>query len=359
MESNPETKICILGGGLAGFFLAGECIRRGQEVILFSDPGNAGASGVAAGLVNPVTGRQYALSWRTPELLDALEQFFRDPLFQSLSQYFHRKEIFRPFPDIFSCNEWSGKSGQIQFAGLTRPEYEPYAPELIFNPHGGMVHLRTGWLEIPPFLLALSEKLSETGRFRHIRRKLDYTQIFPETGEIRLPNENIPFSSFIFCEGVSVTDNPWFRIRMAPLKGQVLTISSNAKPERIISSGVFIVPLGNSTFRVGSTYERNYTYTKPDESGKAELITELQRWWRPEIQSILKHESGIRPATPDRMPVIGRHADLPKLWIFNGLGAKGVLQAPGMAALLAEAILMNQPEILYPEIRANRPKLKQ
>ena len=43
---------------------------------------------------------------------------------------------------------------------------------------------------------------------------------------------------------------------------------------------------------------------------------------------ILSHNSGIRPTTKDRRPLLGRHTTLKRLHLLNGLGTRGVLMAP-------------------------------
>ena len=54
--------------------------------------------------------------------------------------------------------------------------------------------------------------------------------------------------------------------------------------------------------------------------------------------------AGIRPATKDRRPVAGQHPQHKPLFIFNGLGTKGVSLAPYCAGVFA-AYLLQQKEI--------------
>lgn len=355
MQDEAELDI-IAGGGLAGYFLAANLVNAGRRVMLFRDKDKPGASAVAAGLVNPVTGRQYAVSWKAPEFLDALEAFFQIPLFRPLGKYFHELPVYRPFPDIYSANEWAGKSGWTIFNGLAESAFTPWHPEWILNPFGGMLHHRSGWLDIPPFLSALNEILTETGKFQSKSSRLKPGSIDPLNQRVEQDGITIPFRSLTFCEGTQATENPFFPISLIPLKGQVLTVESAGNPDRILSSGVFLLPLAAGKYRLGSTYERSFSNDHPDEAGKAELIEEVARWWIPPIRSVLQHNAGLRPTTADRMPIMGRHREYPALWIFNGLGAKGVMQGPALASLLANAILQQEDALIWKETHFSRKR---
>ena len=48
--------------------------------------------------------------------------------------------------------------------------------------------------------------------------------------------------------------------------------------------------------------------------------------------------TGLRPATPDGLPIIGRHPTRPRLWLALGHEGLGVTTAPGTAMLMAAAI---------------------
>lgn len=355
---NEQNKIaCVAGGGIAAAFVCANLIQHGVRVLHFADPDLIGASHIAAGLVNPITGRQYAVSWRTEECLDALERFFNTPWLQSSKRHFHQMTIYRPFPNIYSLNEWTSKTSRPEFAGLTDYEFESWRPDLIVNPHGGMLHHRGGWLDIPNFLNHVQTLFQESGRYLHIPERLMYSNLKAEAGTYRHSDTDIHFDALVFCEGMGMIENPYFRVQAAPLKGQILTFRAAVEMNRIVSSGIFVVPLGDERFRLGSTYERNYSNTLPDVAGLTELQSEALRWWKPGARDVEAHVAGIRPATADRIPILGRNDIHPALWIMNGLGAKGVLQGPRMAEIITDAILKDSEAGIYPETHWKRNRI--
>ena len=65
----------IVGLGLAGSALAWELIQRDKTVLVLDLPADQGASAVAAGLVNPVTGKFLNKAWNADIIFPFFENF--------------------------------------------------------------------------------------------------------------------------------------------------------------------------------------------------------------------------------------------------------------------------------------------
>jgi glycine/D-amino acid oxidase-like deaminating enzyme len=70
---------------------------------------------------------------------------------------------------------------------------------------------------------------------------------------------------------------------------------------------------------------------------------------------IIAHEAGVRPILRRSEPLIGPMSE--GGWMFNGLGSKGSLYAPGMARRLALWMLDGQEPEEHFDIRAFRKLL--
>jgi glycine/D-amino acid oxidase-like deaminating enzyme len=57
----------------------------------------------------------------------------------------------------------------------------------------------------------------------------------------------------------------------------------------------------------------------------------------------IRQEAHIRPTTRDRAPFLGEHPILPRVFIFNGLGALGLSLAPLNSERLLNLILHQKP----------------
>jgi D-hydroxyproline dehydrogenase subunit beta len=61
--------------------------------------------------------------------------------------------------------------------------------------------------------------------------------------------------------------------------------------------------------------------------------------------SVIRCWTGFRPATPDKLPLIGRWDPIPGLWIAAGHEGLGITTSLGTAQLLADQIAGRVPEI--------------
>jgi glycine/D-amino acid oxidase-like deaminating enzyme len=131
---------------------------------------------------------------------------------------------------------------------------------------------------------------------------------------------------------------------MVTAKGDVFKLKCEHIPQnRIWKKGLYLVPQGDSIFKAGSTYRWGKTNPEPDEDGKIELKEKLDALLNCEYE-ILEHLSGIRPASKDRYPFLGEHPFTKNMFVFNGLGTKGIMLAPYMTEQLI-ALMENQIEI--------------
>ena len=74
-------------------------------------------------------------------------------------------------------------------------------------------------------------------------------------------------------------------------------------------------------------------------TNRGPLVIELEEKLKTLINlpyTILKHEAGVRPSVIDRRPVIGCHPKFKNIFVFNGLGTKGVMLAPYFANQFVE-----------------------
>ncbi|MCB1123318.1 MAG: FAD-dependent oxidoreductase, partial [Verrucomicrobiae bacterium] len=93
-ESKVQTDYLVVGQGLAGSALALELLARGKTVLVIDDGHKHASSQVAAGLINPITGRRHALCWRFLEFWNSLETY--NVWSRELGgSFFHKKPILR------------------------------------------------------------------------------------------------------------------------------------------------------------------------------------------------------------------------------------------------------------------------
>jgi glycine/D-amino acid oxidase-like deaminating enzyme len=120
-------------------------------------------------------------------------------------------------------------------------------------------------------------------------------------------------------------------------KGEILTLrAAGWREDRIlIGGGGWMVPLGDGMFRAGSTYVWDRLDGEPTPEGRARVEEIVRLLGGPDFE-VTAHEAGVRPIVRKSQPVIGPLED--GRTVFNGLGSKGSLYAPGVARRLVEWI---------------------
>jgi glycine oxidase len=324
-------RVVVVGGGLAGLFVAARHIQAGASVLLIDGKEANSASRIAAGLFNPITGKRWALAWEYRKLQASLLGFFDDALFQGLRKWLHLMPIYRSFPSVYDLNEWSGRSTQPLYEPYCEVELGSYMPDRLVNPNGGLVVHQGGWLEVDAFLQELNRVLIRTGRFTTVNKRISYDIIDPKAGKLRMGRAEEQFHAIVFCEGASYRANPHWVFRSLPLlKGQILRVRMpNLGLDRILNGPPYVIPCGNDEYLVGATYEVEYRDVYPSDYGREDLLKQLKALLPNEEPEVLTHEAALRPTGPLQLrPCIGPHPELSRVWFMNAMGTKGVLNAP-------------------------------
>jgi glycine oxidase len=300
----------IVGQGLAGTCVAWQLWKRGVP-FSFVDHGR-GASLVAAGLINPVTGKNFEPSWRIAEFLPEALGFYAE-----VEQLLGIR-LWYPMPVLRlagSEKEWRKISSK-----LDEPHVSPWV--------GVVVHAPEGW--------AGAVEVIGGGRL--------HTKLFVEASR-EFFAKNVPSEggggASIFCEGAKgLLAGKYGAHRSA--KGEILAVRAEGWDEsRIrVGGGGWLVPIGDGLFRAGATYEWNELNDDPTEKGR-NRVEEIVRRLGGDDFEVIDHVAGIRPILRRSEPLIGRFGESD--WMFNGLGSKGSLYAPGVSARLINSVLDDRP----------------
>jgi glycine oxidase len=346
-DSRSSNKYAIIGGGLAGCFMAARLALAGQEVVLFDHPQPNSASKVAAGLFNVITGRFGAKSWLADTLLAKIDQFLQIPAFYSLKAFFHYQQIYRPFREVSEFNKWQNRTADERFQHLFELCESPIYEEQIINPHGGIKILPCGWLDIKAFLKALKKILIQDFGITYLETKIDFAQIDHQKRVINGDFGNTGFDHLIFCQGASTAENPFFSfLPIIPNKGELLTIHApDLQLPFVLSKKVYLLPLGDQKFLTGSTYKNQFPHPHPTQEGKEEIRQILDQAIRVPYE-VIGQQAGIRPTTKDRRPIAGTHPEYSHLHIVSGFGTKGVLLSPYISELMCDYLVNRENHII-------------
>lgn len=318
----------IVGQGVAGSCLVLQFLLRQKRILLIDEPHAHAASVVAAGLFNPITGRQMGKTWMADTLFPYLHQFYRQAETLLQARFFFPMTLYRPFISVEEQNEWMARSTNESYISyLKEVTIRPIFEQFVKNDFGGLLLNQCGYLNTTIFLKAVRDFVDSNLRVLSepfIDDELDFTDTGIRYREWRA-------SKIIFCSGVNIQTSRYFSwLPIRPLKGETLTIEPQPKPEVILNRGVYVVP---DIWKVGATYNKEDQLPAITEAGLAELKRGLDELVNFSYQ-ITGQEWGFRPTTPDRRPILGPHPEYEQLVVFNGLGIKGVSLAPYFSDVL-------------------------
>lgn len=339
----------IAGQGISGTWLSWYLEKENISYLVTDDHDEKAPSRLAAGIINPITGRRHVSTWMIEKLLPfAWEAYTRLGDELGITGISRRNIIdFFPNPQMReSFLKRVAEKTDYVFAGDDGTSLNDY------------FHYEFGYGEIRPVYTAHLEaiipawrkKLIQENRLRTEKLHWEELEIFPDHIRYR----DIRARKIIFCDGAAGADNPWFKLLpFAPNKGQALFLEIPGLPAgNIYKKGLSLVPLlRKDHWWLGSAYEWDFTHTEPTVEFREKAESALKQWlkipWK-----VINHIASIRPATIERRPFAGLHPLYPSLGILNGMGTKGCSLAPWFARELTQHLLHNSP--IHPEADLRR-----
>ena len=333
----------IVGQGIAGSVLAFQLYNRGYDVQIIEDNYRTSSSKVAAGMWNPVIFKDIKVSWNADLLLPASERIYTQMEDVLGSKFYYPKEIVRIFPDVLNANEWDSVDSRKPLAHYLISEKDNQVESQLSSPFGYGIVKYSGWLDVSEMLKGVREYFTSLGRYT--LGKFDLNEYDVEQGPV------------ILCTGNALIESDAFDfVPIIPNKGQVLVIHApGLELDRMVNFGRFIIPLGNDRFKLGGIYEYEDPDPLPTEMTRVLLLRELAEVYGGKVE-VEEHLAGHRPTVNDRKPILGEHPQLSNVYVFNGLGSKGVMLAPYYAEVFMKHVL--DGDKLLKEVDINRHWLK-
>jgi len=327
----------IVGCGLAGIAFC-EKLKENNKTFIVFDDNSQQSSIVAGGLYNPVTLKRFTPVWKSEmQLKTAL------PVYQKIEKDLevildYKVPVKRRFASLEEQNNWFAASDKVGLKPFLNTNLQENTnPKIDANFKLGEV-LRTGRLD--------TKQLIEKYRRNLLDNKLLLTETFLHE-QVIIENNQIQYNSFtanhiVFAEGFGIKKNPFFNeLPLGGTKGQLLTIHApDLKLDYVLKSSVFVIPLGDDVYRVGSTYEQKDKTSNITPEAKEMLLDKLKTFVNCDFK-VLNQVAGVRPTVKDRKPLIGRHKTESNVYLLNGLGSRGVMIAPYVANQLFNHIENN------------------
>ena len=369
MTLSSPANIIVVGAGIVGCAVACELARRGAAVQVLDDrPPGMGATQASAGMLAPFT-----------EAKDRNDAFL-DLAVRSLGMY---DEFVASVSAAAGVEVGYQRTGTLEVA--TGEEHVAAIEHLAERLKGRGValkllgaqaaraeepHLRAGvagalFIESHGFVNAvgLTRALAAAAR-RHGATMIEgarASRILRRDGGIVVdtPDRSLAGDAVVLAAGswsAELAIEGVARPPVRPVRGQLLHLAwRGARLRRVVwGEDCYLVPWQDGTLLVGATMEEVGFDERTTAAGVRGLL-DAACALVPEAQAagFLGARSGLRPGSPDAMPIIGPSPAMDGLFYATGHFRNGVLLAPVTARLVADAILSGRSD---PALEAVGPR---
>jgi glycine oxidase len=348
--------VAIAGGGLIGGAIALELAQAGLRVGVFdrAEPGRE-ASWASAGILSPAPENPSAI----PMVPLGRASLALYPEFvASVEEISGQRVGFRPkgtIEALFSADAVRELSTVIALHHGLGLKAEPLRPEdarelePALSPELGAAALRPDEASVDNRLLTHAVLTAAQGSGVEIFAGCAVEGIWRESGRcagLRMRGENVAAKWTVVAAGAfsSQIDGAQVYAPVRPAKGQILALRAEGlKMERVLwSDKIYLVPRDDGRIVAGATVEY-VGFEKGVTAGGVATVLAGVIELAPGLAGARIDEtwSGLRPDTPDHLPILGP-TDVDGLLMATGHFRSGVLLTPITARLLRECITLQR-----------------
>ncbi|MGC4085131.1 MAG: glycine oxidase ThiO [Vicinamibacterales bacterium] len=354
MRQVGASDIVVIGAGVIGAAIARELSARGATVSLLDArlPG-AGATQASGGMLAPYSeagegGPLLALGIRSLGLFDAfvarLQADSGTPLEYERSGTLHvarEEDSLSHFEATARVLADLGVDARVLSGAEARRAEPSLAPDVF----GGLLIPQQGIVSASALTRALLADAHRTGTT--LLEPARAERLTGESGDIRIDTDrgSIVAGTVVLAAGAwagQIAIEGAAPLPVRPVRGQLLHLGWSGPPLARITwdERCYLVPWRDGTLLVGATVEEAGFEERTTVGGVRRLFEAvcdlLPNAWN---ASLLSARVGLRPASPDPLPIIGWSQVLPRLMYATGHYRNGILLAPLTAQIVADAVL--------------------
>ncbi len=348
-----STHTLVLGGGVSGLSVALALLRRGEPVTVV-ERGRVGgeSSWAGGGILSPL------LPWDYPEAVTALAlrsmATYADWLagIEATSkldaEYWRCGMLALDVAAPEAALAWCATHGMAAMRGCPKAlclsdglaaESAVWLPDVAQARNPRLVTALRGAIE--KLGGAIQEHCPATGLLAQGDR---VTAV--KTADRILPTDRVVVATGAWS-GLELPGLPAMP-QIRPIRGQMLLfrLDPGVLDTILYRNGLYLIPRRDGHILVGSTLEDAGFDKTTDETTRlrlhaaaAELLPALAA-----LQPV-RHWAGLRPGSPDNVPVIDRHPDFNNVFVDTGHFRYGVTMAPASAELLADLMEGKAPAL--------------
>lgn len=333
-QNNQIFDFIIIGQGLAGTVFTHELSKKTSNFLVIDGEKHT-ASFAAAGIINPITGRNFVKSWLIDELLPIAIHTYHEFEKKLNTSIINTLDIVRTVNTVKEENDWLARSMDLEYMAYIGSLFESENLNKWFNESCKYSKTIQGYkVNLQQLILSYRELLKSQNKYLNHQILNDGIQI----NEDIITVNGMQCKNIVFCQGYQAVDNLFCsNIAFKFSKGHSIIFKCDLPIDFNYKDQFYITPLGDNFFwtGVGNEWDNvNYNIdAEKIESIKQDIESKLNQ----KIE-IITTRSGIRPTMVRRKPLVDRHPFHKNIYVFNGLGTKGTSLAPYFAKKLINLI---------------------
>ncbi|MSO56572.1 MAG: glycine oxidase ThiO [Acidobacteria bacterium] len=354
-----DCEVVVVGAGVVGGSIAYELASRGVAVTLLDSRGaGRGSTQAAAGMLVP-----YIEGFENPFLTmasrslgmydDFIDRLSRD---SGIGIGYRRTGSLQVGVSDESIAALRTVAAGARAAGvrctfLDAQQTRDAEPALTPEAAGGLLIPEHGFVVPGDLCGALLAAAIKHGARVHAPERVCRIAVGHGRLEVQLERDSVSASTVVLAAGswsgqIDIAGVPPLPVR--PVRGQLLQLASDAPPLRYVTWGPsrgYLVPSGAGSILAGATMEEVGFDERATVAGVRHLL-ETACDLIPHLRqaTFAGTRVGLRPATSDGLPIIGRSRKLPGLVYATGHFRNGVLLAPLTGRVVADLMLENRED---------------
>lgn len=323
-------QVVVIGAGAVGCLSALELAQRGWQVTLV-DKGELGmeSSWAGGGILFPL------LPWKYAEPVNHLAL-----------------DGAKAYADL-SANllQETGIDPQYQACGmLVKADFGGQQALDWCAGHGVRTELRNGDLWLPDVAQARNPRLMQALKALLLKRGvrlLEHTALRLQAGDgvavwCDMQDQILEADAYVLTAGAWSTQllgEHACNTQIKPMRGQMLLyqLAPRLLPHIVYHEDFYLIPRSDGHILAGSTVE-DVGFDKSNTDEATAMLAAKASALLPQLANapVIKRWNGLRPGSPENIPVIAQHPYFVNLWLNTGHFRYGVTMAPASAVILAD-----------------------
>lgn len=345
----------IVGAGIIGLLTALEWVKLGAKVTIL-DKGKSGseASWAGGGIVSPL------YPWRYPAAVSALSS-------QAMSSYLDLAESLKDTtgidPEFNPCGllmvriddadkalEWAEREKR-NIQGINSKALYEMEEQLAPDFDSALWMPDVGNIRNPRLLQALRKSLQVSGKARFVENceVMGLKSNLSQVNTVVTNQGDFSADQFVLATGAwtrALLESCNVKVAIEPVRGQMMVFKaqSGLLKHIVLCDGRYVIPRKDGRILVGSTLEHvgfDKSITEVARKGLLDAAVAMI----PQLGKlpIEKHWAGLRPGSPEGIPVISKVPDFDNLFVNAGHFRNGLVLAPSSVRLMMDLMLGREP----------------